>query len=233
MTSDRSRFYDSRLSVSPGVGYPSCNTELARIPPNNRDPHGYYAELGVPPWSTPEQIKAAARHLYRDLHPDTGTRPDPARLQRVKLIAEVLLDPELRAAYNATPPGRRMLDQVYRHELNAMDFSGLDPADLEAILDPEPPPPPKGRGYDYLAVDHRPGDAVRAYNWYEALIAAAPIIGYRGRIKVLVHDGPPFFHHDTAVMAVPRRWWPTKALAFALFTAVADIVPGKNLSPRR
>jgi hypothetical protein len=224
MTSDPSRVFDSRLTKRPGAGYPSCNTELCRIPANTADPHGYYAELGVPPWATPEQIRVAARSLYRQLHPDTGARPDPDRLQRVKLIAEVLLDPESRNTYNRTPPGKRMLDKVYRAELGELDFSGLDPNEVEEMLAPEAPAPAvTGRWYDYLAVDRQRGDMHLAQRWYAHLVGVAPMFRYRRRIKVLIHDGPAFFHPETAVMAIPRLWLPSSSMAFALFVAVADL----------
>lgn len=224
MTSDRSRVFDSRSSSSPGLGYPSCRTDLCRLPVNRSDPHGYYAELGVPPWADPQDIRAAARRLYRALHPDTGERPDPARLQRVKLVADVLLDPVERARYDRTPPGKRLLDKVYRSELSAMDLSGVDPGLVEDLLRQ---PPPRGRGFDYLSVDHRPGDADLAQRWYAGFVRAAPVVGYRRRIKVLVHDGPPFFHADTSVMAVPRGWRPSTALAFALLRVEAGVsLPG-------
>ena len=224
MTSDPSRVFDSRLSERPGSGYPSCNTELCRIPANTADPHGYYAELGVPPWSTTEQIRAAVRSLYRQLHPDTGTRPDPDRLQRVKLISEVLLDPESRETYNRTPPGKRLLDKVYRAELGELDFSGLAPEEVEEMLSPEPAAPPAtGRWYDYLSVDRDGGDMHLAQRWYSHLVGVAPMFGYRRRIRVLIHDGPAFFHPETAVMAIPRSWSPSRSLAFALFVVVAGL----------
>lgn len=229
MTSDPSRVFDSRLSERPGAGFPSCNTELCRIAVNTADPHGYYAELGVDPWATEEEIRVAARQLYRRLHPDTGARPDPDRLQRVKLIAEVLLDPEARQCYNRTPPGKRMLDSVYRSELSALDFSGLNPEEVEEMLAPEPvSAPTAGRWYDYLAVDREAGDMHLAQRWYTYLVYAAPMVGYRRRIKVLVHDGPAFYHPETSVMAIPRHWRPGKAIAFALFTAVAGFRPGSR-----
>ena len=221
MTSDRSRVYDSRLSSNPGVGYPSCSTELCKLPTNRADPHGYYAEIGVPPWADADDIRRAVRRLYRLLHPDTGARPDPARLQRVKLIADVLLDPAERARYDRTPPGKRLLDQVYRSELSAMDFSGLDQGRVEEML--RAPTPTNGRWYDYLAVDRRAGDMLLAQRWYAALVRAAPLVGYRRRIKVLLHDGEPSFDHDTAVLAVPRSWRPSTALAFAVFTVEAGV----------
>lgn len=227
MTSDPSRFFDSRLSDRPGAGYPSCNTQLCRLPRNSADPHGYYSEIGVDPWATEDEIKSAVRALYLRLHPDTGARPDPERLQRVKLVAEVLLDPDSRESYNRTPPGRRLLDKVYRAELSAMDLSEFKPEEVEEMLAPEPVPVPvTGRWYDYLAVDRQEGDMLLAQRWYGALTAAARVVGYRRRIKVLLHDGPPFFHRDTAVMAVPRSWSPSPFVAFALFTAVANLRPG-------
>lgn len=222
MTNGPSRVFDSRTSPRPGVGFPSCRTDLCRLPPNRSDPHGYYAEVGVPPWATDDEIRRAVRVLYRRLHPDTGDEPDPARLQRVKLIADVLLDPEGRRRYDATPPGKRLLDGVYRSELSVMDFSDMDPGLVEGMLQPAPPPARRHR-YDYLAVDRRAGDMLLAQRWYAHLVRAAPAAGYRRRIKVLLHDGPPFFHEDTAVMAIPRHWTPSTALAFGLFTAVAGV----------
>lgn len=235
MTSDRSRVFDSRTSPRPGVGFPSCCTDLCRLPPNRSDPHGYYAEIGVPPWANPDEIRRTVRALYLELHPDTGTRPDPARLQRVKLIADVLLDPEERRRYDATPPGRRLLDKVYLSELSALDLSGIDPADLERLLEPEDAPQTRTGGgwYDYLAVDRQERDMLLAQRWYAHLVRTAPFAGYRRRIKVLIHDGPAFFHEDTAVMAIPRRWRPSTALAFGLFAALVGVSHATSVGARR
>jgi hypothetical protein len=224
MTSASSRVYDSRYSSRPGRGFPSCNTELCRLPVNRRDPHGYYAEIGVPPSAPAGEIRAAVRSLYRKLHPDTGGEPDPARLQRVKLIAEVLLDPAQRERYDRTPPGRRLLDGVYRLELGALDLARMEPDAVRRLLQPAPSPAPGPAGwYDYLAVDRESRDMLTAQHWYACLVAAAPLVGYRRRIKVMIHDGPPSFHPGTSVMAVPRRWRPSRGLAFALFVVVAGM----------
>lgn len=222
MTSGPSRVFDSRASERPGVGFPSCCTDLCRLPPNRADPHGYYAEIGVPPWATQAEVRAAVRALYRRLHPDTGENPDPARLQRVKLIADVLTDPDERERYDRTPPGKRALDKVYRSELSVMD---LEPDRAAELLRPPPEPPRAGRRWtwDWMAVDPSPMDGPRAQRWYAALTAVAPLVGYRRRIKVLLHDGPPSFHADTAVMAVPRSWAPGTANALALFTVAARV----------
>lgn len=224
-----SRVFDSRASDRPGWGFPSCSTELCRLPRNRSDPHGYYREIGVLPSASPDEIRTAVRKLYHRLHPDTGARPDPARLQRVKLIADVLLDPDQRDKYDHTPPGKRLLDKVYRSELSAFDFTGLDADEMHKLLRPVPPTPPPsgtrsgtGKWYDYLAVDRRRGDMHLAQRWYACLIATAPLVGYRRRIKVLIHDGPAFFHPQSAVLAVPRPWRPSGALAFALWVVVAE-----------
>lgn len=222
-----SRVYDSRASDRPGWGFPSCDTALCRLPRNRADPHGYYAELQVDPAAAAGEIRAAARRLYRRFHPDTGTQPDAGRLQRVKLIAEVLLDPEQRERYNRTPPGKRLLDGLYRSQLSALDLSGLDRAELAVLLKGRPPPPTRPRAggwFDYLAVDRRAGDMHLAQRWYTCLVGAAPLVGYRGRIKVLLRDGgSPSFDGGSRVMAVPRSWRPSRAAAFALLTVTAGM----------
>jgi hypothetical protein len=209
------------------VGFPSCNTELCRLPVNTADPHGYYAELGVAPWATDDEIRSAARRLYHRLHPDTGEQPDTARLQRIKLIVTVLTDPDQRARYNRTPPGKRLLDAVYRAELASLDvLSGLDAEQVRDVLRPTAVPSPffaTGAWYDYLAVDRQRGDMLLAQRWYAHLVGVAPLVGYRGRIRVMLHDGPAFFHPDLSTMSIPRSWVPSSASAFALFSAVAGM----------
>lgn len=226
-----SRGFDSRSSPRPGYGFPSCNTELCRLPANTADPHGYYAELGVPPWATADEIRRASRRLYRRLHPDTGANPDPARLQRVKLITEVLLDPDERDKYNRTPPGKRLLDRVYRAELNRLDvLSGMDAQQVRDVLRPTSaetgihhPTVDSDPGFDYLSVDWDHRDPGLAQRWYEFLVRVAPLVGYRRKIKVMLHNGPAFFQPDIALMSIPRSWEPSSALAFALFTVVAGM----------
>ena len=217
--------YESSRSSRPGWGYPSCNVEICRLPRNRNDPHGYYRALGVSPDADVSEIRAAVRALYRRLHPDTGAFPDPERLQRVKLIAEVLLDPRDRERYNHTPPGKRLLDKVYRSELSSFDFAGMDAGDMQRMLRPVSPPPPEtctGKWYDYLAVEREPYDMLTAQKWYGCLVSTAPLVGYRRRVKVLLQNGPAFFHPETAVMAIPRPWKPSTGLAFGLWVAVAE-----------
>ena len=106
--SEQSSVFDSRRQPgSRGIGYPSCNTEIALLPPNTKDPHGYYRELGVSPSSTHDEIATAVRRLFRQHHPDTGDG-DVERFNLVRNIAEVLLDPISREKYNQTPAGMRL-----------------------------------------------------------------------------------------------------------------------------
>lgn len=51
----------------------------ATVPPNSP-----YTVLGLLPDASDAVVKAAFRALARDLHPDTGEKPDPQELQRVK-----------------------------------------------------------------------------------------------------------------------------------------------------
>ena len=199
---------------------------LCRLPRNRRDPHGYYAEIGVPPWASPDDIRRAVRRLYRELHPDTGSRPDTNRLQRVKLIAEVLLDPVTRHHYDTTPPGRRLLDKVYRAELGAVEELGdLSAEELDQVLTPTPTTPSRPDWYDYLSVGRHPDDRDKVQGWYRFLTGVAPLVGYRSRIVVLIHDGPAFYHPGTSTLAIPRSWEPSTALALGLFVAEVGASP--------
>lgn len=223
MTNGRSSLHDTRRSAVPGQGLPSCSRELSRIPANRNDPSGYYAEIGVPPWASGEQIRQRCRELYFDLHPDTGSAPDVDRLVRVRNIAGVLCDDRRRQAYNRTPPGKRLLDDVYRSELQAGVVGSDDWTTLQALLAvPDKPDRPAPSFFDYLSQGRRLGDRDLAQRWYGCLVSVAPLVGYRRRILVLLHDGMECtFHSDTAVMSIPRSWPVSDAQAFGLFVAVA------------
>lgn len=235
---DRSdTLYDSRkTSGAKGIGYPSCNTELALRTPNTKDPHGYYRDLGVDPGATPEQIRRAVRRKLYELHPDTGGT-DPEAFQRIHRIAQVLLDETARERYDATPEGMRLMDAVYEAELSKMDgLTTLIEIQLEQVLKPQkaanPHAPGLGSRYDYFArgqpKDFWKGDSLKAQLWYHFLIQVAPMVGYRRKIKVLITDEEPEYHHGVNLMMIPRRWEPSSALALSLFTVVAGFRPGKD-----
>ena len=110
-------------------------------------------------------------------------------------------------------------------ELSTLD---LDPEMVKEMLEPEPTTC-TGGWYDYLAIDREAGDMLLAQRWYGAFCSAAPIVGYRRRIRIMIHDGPPYFYPDSAMMAVPRAWEPSTPRAFALFVVVAGISPWTSL----
>jgi hypothetical protein len=71
----------------------------------------YYAQLGVRPSASTEEIRAAYREKARATHPDRN--PDDPKagehFQKVKEAYQVLCDPERRARYDATRAARRRL----------------------------------------------------------------------------------------------------------------------------
>ncbi len=84
----------------------------------------YYAILGVPPNATPEQIRAAFRHMARVNHPDINTSPDAAeRFKEVNEAYEILANPDKRKAY---------------------DYFTAMSGGTEAAVTPPPPPTPTG-----------------------------------------------------------------------------------------
>lgn len=206
------------------MGFPSTSTEIDLLH-NERDPQGYYAEIGVDPWATAKEIRFRVRQLYRTYHPDTGVQPDVAKFQRVHNIAEVLLDPDSRAKYDATPEGMRLMDAVYEAELSKLDdLYGLSEDDLEWVLQPT-----KARDvrpyadcilrYDYFALNHRNSDSLTANLWYHTLVAYAHDMDYRGVIKVLLHDDISLsWDEDAHIVMIPRSWRPVPETARQVLT---------------
>lgn len=232
--------FDSRkVPRAKGIGYPSCNTELMPMPPNTKDPHGYYKEIGVDPGADRATILARVRALFRMHHPDTGDG-DTERFNRVRLIAEVLLDDVAREKYNRTPPGMRLMDAVYESELSKMDeFNTMTEEELEGtfkVVAPEKPKNPYatslGYRYDYFAKDHDSdpwrADGLKSQLWYHFLIESAPAVNYRRIIKVMMVSGEPAYHHDVGIMEIPRSWEPSIGAAYSLWTVVAGFRPGKT-----
>jgi hypothetical protein len=64
------------------------------------DPEGYYARLGVEPWSGPEAITAAWRREARLVHPDVPGTGDAAAFMELKRAYDVLSHNQTRAAYD-------------------------------------------------------------------------------------------------------------------------------------
>lgn len=75
----------------------------------------FYAELGVSPAASAEDVRRAYRRLARECHPDVN--PDPVALERFRAVADaygVLTDPATRADYDAarTVPGTGVTDST-------------------------------------------------------------------------------------------------------------------------
>ena len=66
----------------------------------SRDPEGYYARLGVDPWSGPATITAAYRSKARLVHPDVPGTGDANAFVELKQAYDVLISPVRRAAYD-------------------------------------------------------------------------------------------------------------------------------------
>jgi hypothetical protein len=217
--------YDSRTSTSPGIGFPSCCTDLVPAPANTADPHDYYAELGVDPGASDVEIRHAVRHLYRDLHPDTGSDPDPERLTLIANIAEVLLDPAARIKYNNTPPGHRLIDKVYREQL-----SKLDARTVRAVVETQTQTATSGR-FDYFALGYRTTDTLKAQQWYHYLLANISATSFRGQLRLLLWDGErPAWAVSQGVLMVPRGWEPSDFTAIQLLSRVIGKPVISNIS---
>lgn len=228
-----SPLYDSRATTSAGIGFPSTCRDLVLAPRNTRDPHDYYAELGVDPGATRAEIKAAVAGLYVALHPDTGADPDPDRLMRVHDIAEVLLDDRSRLKYDRTPEGERLMDKVYAEELRVSGkLSRADEKTVRETLKARPSNPYGQPGrFDYFALNHRTTDALKAQQWYHYLLVYHAYTEFRGRIRLLLWDNPrPAWEAGQEVLMVPRSWEPSDFAAQVLLTKVIDKKGASNLT---
>jgi curved DNA-binding protein CbpA len=61
-----------------------------------------YAELGISPGATADEVRAAYRRRAKEHHPDLAVDPSAAeaRMKRINQARDVLLDPERRAEYD-------------------------------------------------------------------------------------------------------------------------------------
>jgi len=199
----------------PGL-YPSCSRALARRRPNTNDANGYYEFLGLFPWASPDEIRAAARAGFKRWHPD-GSQPDEAKFIRLKEIAGTLLDPDAKAAYDSVPNDGLWIDSQTREALAGALEAQLEVAIEEAL----PVPAPAAEGWDWFSDYLRDGDGELASGWYDHLVDAAPLAGYTRTIKVMLTDDPaPRWMQRAGIVAVPRTWRPNRSTAWALFSAV-------------
>jgi curved DNA-binding protein CbpA len=192
---------------------------------------GYYAELGVAPSASRSEIKSALRRLYVELHPDTGSSPDPERLTRIKNIAEVLLDDQERLKYDRTPEGQRLMDKVYAEELKATlgTMKVMSQEKVREALKPQRANPyGKAGRFDYFSLGHRTTDPLCAQQWYHYLMQHANKSSFKGRLRLLLWDGErPSWNEPQEILMIPRRWEPSAHAANAL---VARVIGNQGLS---
>jgi curved DNA-binding protein CbpA len=81
----------------------------------------YYADLGIEPSSSPEEISRAYRQLARQYHPDVNPNNDDAdkHFKEINEAYQVLSDPEKRAEYDL---------QRANHLASSVPADGLDEA---------------------------------------------------------------------------------------------------------
>lgn len=206
-------WYGSEFSEYPGVGYPSCNRALSRIVRNVNDPNGYYAELGLLPWATQDEIKRALRDVYRRYHPD-GLAPNTEKFMRFQEIGAVLTDPEMKLRYDRTPDGQMFIDSEILSVIaeSGMGLDVLSPFGDQELEQAE-------QYYDYYSEGEDPFDMINAQCWYEAIIGVAPMFGYTKQIRLFIVDsGEPLFAPQAGIIHIPRGWEPNSASAFGIMT---------------
>lgn len=209
--SELTGWYGSEFSSYPGVGYPSCNRALSRNVRNINDPNGYYAELGLLPWAATEEIKRALRDVYRRYHPD-GITPNTDKFMRFQEIGAVLTDPVMKMRYDHTPEGQVFIDSEILSVIadSGIGLDVLAPFDDECLQDSE-------SYYDYYSQGEDPFDMINAQEWYEAIISAAPMVGYTKAIRLFITDSDkPIFAPLAGIIQIPRGWQPNSGLAYGI-----------------
>lgn len=222
-------------AIIEGKGPLECSTSVAveRWPSIVWDPNGYYRELGVLPQATRRELREAYQALGGQ------------HSQRLTYIMHQLLDPEVRAAYDATPSGSMFLDDYLAEELrrrsareishrrgqalargDIMSEEPLEVVDWDDVIgqtDGLPPEQGPGEhhaskptwGYSYLRIDDARMDSDLARRWQYELVVA--LGPSRGATNLIVglHGGVA---PDTYVLTVDEA----PPLVIALLRCDAD-----------
>ena len=89
------------------------------------DPEGYYARLGVEPWSMPEAITAAYRRKARLVHPDVPGTGDAGAFVELKQAYDVLIHAGRRAAYDRSARQPEVPQERESGEIGAKPFPAM------------------------------------------------------------------------------------------------------------
>lgn len=217
MKSTASSWYGSEFSSYPGIGYPSCNRALSLVVRNTNDPNCYYAELGLLPWASADEIKRALRDVYRRFHPD-GLTPNSEKFLRFQEIGTVLTDPLLKSRYDSTPPNQLFVDSEVLSILSESGI-GLDALRPFSHGSDEAQEDHYDPFYDYYSEEEDPFDLWNAQRWYAAIIEVAPLFSYTKTIRLFItNDSVPVILLNAGIFKIPRGWQPSVSLAFGILT---------------
>ena len=180
---------------------------------NTNDPNRYYAELGLLPWATQDEIRAALRDVYKRYHPD-GLSPDTEKFMRFQEIGAALTDPDVKFRYDRTPEGQLFIDSQI---LAIISESGIGLDALTPFGDHELDE--QDQFYDYYSDGEDPFDMLNAQRWYEAFLSVAPMFSYTKVIRLFITEYEcPLVLRGAGMVQIPRGWEPSTALAFGIMS---------------
>ena len=198
-------------------------TDLVAIPKTYVvDARGYYYALGLDPYCSMDDIKHRGRELAKELHPDTGG--DVEEFMRLQEVLDVLLDYELRKAYDSLTPFDVYLSpldidsmistarvngdmRVAEEILQDFDVRPVCYGDIESI--------PQGTIWSYFVEDGVEETEQRMTNlrlWHEEILQAAWNRKWKSIVRVALAETPRRFK-------VEWRW------GQPIFVLGKDIVP--------
>jgi curved DNA-binding protein CbpA len=136
--------------------------------------------LGVPPWASRSEIKRAYQRLARKYHPD-GQEPDPERFRYLTIVAETLLNPESKSAYDSVSNNETFIGQLEREELlhsipNLFSDQIRDKLGLEFLREKD--------GAETYTFYGEEGDEELAQAWYNWVLEASYALSYADTIRV-------------------------------------------------
>jgi curved DNA-binding protein CbpA len=101
------------------------------------DPEGYYARLGVEPYSKPEDITAAYRRQARMLHPDVPSTGDAGAFMALKQAYDVLIHAKQRAAYDRQAQAEAARQEAPRPDAPRRAMPDEEPGEIGPVPFPQ------------------------------------------------------------------------------------------------
>lgn len=177
-----------KASVS-GDWLPNSCLKVVKVESKHKDVDGLYEKLGIEPTATAEEVKAAAKRLMLENHPDVGG--DEESFIEIREAYETLSNPITRLEYDNKEDG--LVIKVRRTTEVSKPMAQEPPAffkDAREILTDE--------------------EIARVRAWQEMLLETAHEFGAALEIKAgIVSKIPSGYDKDIALIAkdeVPERW---------------------------